>query len=94
MSIEPGQEYVACDRSGHRYRIDSYQHNAPYVQMTDLADGRHRKVKRENLHADPRRRTGYLLASEIDAEWRSHPLMTTAIYQAQFKKISDRATEQ
>ncbi|MFJ6069030.1 hypothetical protein ACIQHU_39075 [Streptomyces tendae] len=68
MSIEPGQEYIACDRSGYRYRIDPEQPDPHYVQVTDLTDGIRRKVKPENLHTDPTRRSGYLLASLVATE--------------------------
>jgi hypothetical protein len=89
--IAPGQEYVACDRSGYRYRINLEQADIHYVQVTDLTDGTSRKVKPENLHADPKRRTGYLLASLVDAEWENHPVARGSLYRAQLARIADRA---
>jgi hypothetical protein len=68
MAIEPGQEYVACDRSGYRYRVHPEQADPHYVKVIDLTDGTLRKVKPENLHTAPERRTGYLLASLVDLD--------------------------
>ncbi|MER6844869.1 hypothetical protein [Streptomyces platensis] len=92
-AIEPGQEYAACDRSGYRYQVDAYPPGALYVQVTDLGNGHRKKVKPSVLHADPTRRTGYLLAELVDAEWEKDPRTSTAIYRAQLDRIDRRATE-
>jgi hypothetical protein len=92
--ITPGQEYVACDRSGYRCRINHEQTDMHYVQVTDLTDGTSRKVKPENLHTDPKRRTGYLLASLVDAEWESHPATQGSLYRTQLSRIADRAAKE
>jgi hypothetical protein len=93
MGVEPGQEYVACDRSGYRIRINLEQADRHYVQVIDLTDGTHRKVKPENLHTDPRRRTGYLLSSLVHADWESHPVAQGGLYRAQLERIANQATE-
>lgn len=93
MPISPGQEYVACDRSGYRYRINPNQPDPNHVQVTDLTDGSHRKVKPANLHTDPTRRTGYLLASLVDEQWESHPVAQGGLYRAQNDRIRNRDSE-
>lgn len=93
MPILPGQEYVACDRSGFRYRVDTYQPGNTYVQVTDLTDGTRRQVKPGNLHTDRVRRTGYLLADLVDASWEADPRTRCAMYRAHTARTADRDTE-
>jgi hypothetical protein len=93
MTITPGQEYIACDRSGYRYRVTPEQTDPNYVQVTDLTDGRYRKVKPDNLHTDPERRTGYLLASLADAEWENRSVAQAMLYRTQLARIADRTDE-
>lgn len=61
MNIESGQEYLACDGSGYRYRVETYRSGDELVQMTDRETGRRKQVKALNLHADPNRSDGYAL---------------------------------
>ncbi|GAA3185717.1 hypothetical protein GCM10010451_38730 [Streptomyces virens] len=89
MAITPGQEYIACDRSGYRYRVNPAQPELNYVHVTDVADGTLRKVKPASLHADSTRRTGYLLASLVDARWTADPRTRSAIYQAQTNRSTN-----
>ncbi|MFF7859379.1 hypothetical protein [Streptomyces sp. NPDC007904] len=90
--ITPGQEYVACDRSGYRYRISPNQSDPNYVYCTDLADGSLRKVKPAALHTDPERHDGYLLASLVDAQWENHPVAQGGQYRAQTDRLRNRGT--
>jgi hypothetical protein len=91
--VAPGQEYVACDRSGYRYRVDFEQTDLNYVQVIDLADGTQQKVKPENLHTDPKRRTGYLLAELVDVTWMADPRTQSAVYRTQVARASGDTTD-
>ncbi|MEU3891322.1 hypothetical protein [Streptomyces sp. NPDC029041] len=46
-----------------------------------------------SLHTDPARRTGYLLASLVGAEWAADPRTRDVLYRVQLARIADGAAE-